>query len=237
MNRLKTRWTAWPAALLLVLSLSGAAGASALISFKQPATHVVQTSDQDEDGDQGEATDDQDADADEDADEAPDTDVEDQDTEDAQLPTAEQLAECGVEPQAEDQSHGEYVSGVAKSDAEGGDVDGDNDNHGFCVSAAARGLFNEETETEDTTQQTECSATEDTTDVEDQDVETASNHGASVSEVAKDPSQVDLTPGGQCNHGGAVSKAAHDKGDEARANKAKNGLEHGKRHGRGHRPS
>jgi hypothetical protein len=68
-------------------------------------------------------------------------------------------------------------------------------------------------------------------DVEDEDVhqdETATdNHGAAVSAVAKDAARVDLTAGGQCTHGGAVSKAAHDKAEAAKraANKAQKARE------------
>jgi hypothetical protein len=211
MNRLRTRWTAWPIALLMVLSLSGVAGASALISFKQPATHVAQTSDEDEDGDdQGENAEDQgdDEKADEDADEAPeaDKDVEDQDSEDAaKLPTAEDLAKCATDTVTEadllprdGESHGEYVSRIAHSDA----TAGPNDNHGFCVSAAARGLFEAPTEeTPPTTEQptTECNGWLEQPPAED------TGHGEFVSQVAQDKEAVG---GPHNNHGYCVSRAA-----------------------------
>jgi hypothetical protein len=214
MNRLRTRWTAWPIALLMVLSLSGVAGASALISFKQPATHVAQTSEEDEDGDeQGENAEEQvDEDADEDANEAPEADeqdVEDQDSEDAaKLPTAEDLAECATETLTEEdlvqrdgESHGEYVSRIAHSDATGGP----NDNHGFCVSAAARGLFEalaeEDEETPPTTEQpeTECNGWLEQPPAE------GTGHGEFVSQVAKDKEAVG---GPHNNHGYCVSRAA-----------------------------
>jgi len=214
MNRLRTRWTAWPIALLMVLSLSGVAGASALISFKQPATHVAQTSDDDQDGDnQAEDADDQgndeDAETDEDANEAPETDeqdVEDQDSGDVkQLPTAAELATCATDTvTAEDllpregESHGQYVSRIAQSDVSGGPKD----NHGFCVSAAARGLFEAPTaETPPTTEQptTECNGWLDQPPAE------GTGHGEFVSQVAQDKEAVG---GPHNNHGSCVSRAA-----------------------------
>lgn len=246
MNRLRTRWTAWPIALLMVLSLSGVAGASALISFKQPATHVAQTSDEDEDGDeQGENAenqgDDENADADEDADEAPDSDeqdVEDQDSGDSKLPTAEDLAGCATDTVTEadllprdDESKGQYVSRIARSDVTGGP----NDNHGFCVSAAARGLFEalaEETEeTPPTTEQAEpeCKGWLEQPPAEDV------SHGGFVSQVAGDKEAVG---GPHNNHGYCVSRAARgdfnneDTTEESSDADATEECEAGKGHGK-----
>jgi hypothetical protein len=219
MNRLRTRWTAWPAALLLVLSFSGVAGAAALIS-NGPAAPALENSavakailaalgvrnDDDEDAEQAPA---EDVDSDEDTGEATDedADVEDQDSADAAtVPTAEELAECATDTVTEEdllpregESHGDYVARIA------GDVTivgGDPERHGFCVSAAARGLFEEATETDDATQQPE-QTDEECNGLLKESLAAGLSHGEYVSMVAGSDA---VGPDG--NHGYCVSRAA-----------------------------
>jgi hypothetical protein len=230
MNRLRTRWTAWPAALLLVLSISGVAGASALIS-SGPAAPALEKSavarailaalgvENDDNEDAAQAPDedagtDEDADTDEDANQAPDSDdadVEDEDADDAKLPTAEELAECATDTLTEEdllpregESHGPYVSRIAHSDAVGPDG-----NHGFCVSAAARGLFEELLEETPPTAETPPTEEPEQTDEEcngllKESLAADLSHSEFVTMVAHDKDAV----GPDGNHGYCVSRAA-----------------------------
>jgi hypothetical protein len=86
-------------------------------------------------------------------------------------------------------NHGQCVRVVAMGD----DTGGPNDNHGWAVSEAARFTCSEDSDAEDAEEPEEAS-------VDGQ----PDNHGACVSQVAKDP----VVGGPKDNHGGAVSGAA-----------------------------
>jgi hypothetical protein len=117
-ERLRTRWTAIVAALLLLLAVAGVAGATHLARPSTVGASHVQAAPgaegQDEDAN---AAEDQDTDANETEDTATDTNADSPD-------------EAGAQGE-----HGAAVSAVAHSDA----VGGKNDNHGGAVSAVARG--------------------------------------------------------------------------------------------------
>lgn len=114
MERLRTRWTAIVAALLLLLAVAGVAGATHLAQPSTVGAPHVQSApgahDQDEDADE---TDDQDTDGNE--------------TEDTDAGSPDEDGAQG--------EHGAAVSAVAQSDA----IGGPNDNHGGAVSEVARG--------------------------------------------------------------------------------------------------
>ena len=238
MDRLKTRWTAWLAALLLVLSVSGVAGASALISFNGPAASALENSavalalkaalgaDDEDEGDAN--TGDEDADDSDDGEQpkAPDGEEGD-DEEDAAkaAPTQEELQSCVEDlddpaeaAPAEGESHGDYVSRIA------GDktiVGGPNDNHGFCVSAAARGLFGEAAD--DGTDAAAAAAPTDEElascageggDVSSLSRQEGESHGDYVSRIAGDVTIVGGPAGKKPNHGFCVSAAARGLFDE-----------------------
>ena len=113
------------------------------------------------------------------------------------------------------------TSEAAKSDR----IGGKNCNHGGYVSGVAK-ADDEDAEDEDDEAKAECEAASDEeTETPDEDAETPAEepapedgavapnaHGKAVSEVAKS----DAVGGKNCNHGGAVSEAAHaDKAEKA----------------------
>ena len=109
----------------------------------------------------------------------------------------------GAPENAPADNHGAVVSTVAQDETQ---VGGENDNHGGAVSTVARGTHGPDADAEATGA--------DATDAEE--VAPTDNHGAVVSAVAKDKTQVG---GKNNNHGGAVSEAAHgDHGPNEHAN-------------------
>ena len=115
MERIRIRWAAFVAALLLIVSMAGVAGATYLAQPSAVGAPHVQAAPVAEDADQ-----DTDEDTDEDSDTNEDTD---------------QVTGTDADSDGSQGEHGAAVSAVAQSDA----VGGPNDNHGGAVSAVARG--------------------------------------------------------------------------------------------------
>jgi hypothetical protein len=120
--------------------------------------------------------------------------------------------------------HGAAVSTVAKDHTL---VGGKHNNHGGAVSTVARAAHGPESD--ETTTEDETAPDADTTETP------KTNHGAAVSAVAKDETQVG---GKNNNHGGAVSAAAHGThGPNSHANKhanENNANEHANEHANKH---
>jgi hypothetical protein len=193
LTRLRTTWLAAGGATLLVLSLTGIVGATALVLVAAPqllptVEEPADTTATFEDADGNNVDDDcQDA-------------VEPN-------PTAAASAAAAVDTNGDGTIS---TSEAAQSDRTGGT----NCNHGGYVSTVSRDL--DEADEDGDAPKEECSSetpTETTTDTTtDTTVDEAPNaHGKAVMEVAQDK---DAVGGKNCNHGGAVSEVAKDKGDK-----------------------
>ncbi len=237
MERLRSRWTAGAGALLLVLSLSGAAGAAALISSVGPTAGSLEKS-----AGRGQVAEkDRDAGATETPDRGTDTQTEDVEGEDAAQAGAEDAARrpsregtvatdgcqtpdtgaAVTDPQSSAEpgataNQGSSVSQVARDKSM---VGGPHQNHGYCVSRAAHGV-GAEPSPEQANAPSECGtgATSTKPGTGGQQ-DAARNHGAVVSAVARSDAVAQKTDatgqvveGSTCNHGHAVSAVARGKG-------------------------
>jgi hypothetical protein len=211
LTRLRTTWLAAGGATLLVLSLTGIVGATAMVLVAAP--QVLPTAEEPADT----TATFQDADGNNVDDDCQVT-VEPNETAAASAAAAVDLNGDGTISTSE----------AAQSDRTGGT----NCNHGGYVSTVAR----ESDEDADAPEADQCSSdttgteTDTTTAETDTTVDEAPNaHGKAVSAVAQDETAVG---GKNCNHGGAVSEVAKNKGhgkpDADRKEKQKHGHGHNK---------
>jgi hypothetical protein len=195
LTRLRTTWLAAGGATLLVLSLTGIVGATALVLVAAPT--VIPTVEEPADTT------------------ATFEDADGNNVDDDCQETVEANETAAASAQAAFDANGDgtiSTSEAAQSDRTGGT----NCNHGGYVSSVSRNL-DEAADEDDAPKDDQCSSetpTETETDTTETDttVDEAPNaHGKAVSKVAQ---ETDAVGGKNCNHGGAVSEVAKDKGDK-----------------------
>jgi hypothetical protein len=204
--RLRTTWLAAGGATLLVLSMTGIVGATALVLVAAP--QVLPTAEQPADTT------------------ATFEDLDGNNVDDACQAAVEPNPTAAASAQAAVDTNGDGVISTTEA-AHSARTGGKNCNHGGYVSQVARASDAPTDENADAPTTNDCSsgtptdsgtdttttATTDTTTetgTTDTTAEAPNAHGKAVSKVAQDETAIG---GKNCNHGGAVSEVAKNKGD------------------------
>jgi len=221
LTRLRTTWLAAGGATLLVLSLTGIVGATAMVLVAAPQVLPTVEEPADttltfEDADGNNVDDDCQETVEPNETAAASAAAAVDENGDGKISTSE--AAHSDRTGGKNCNHGGYVSTVAREPDEASDESADTPTANECSSGAA-------TDTQSETDTTTTATTE--TDVT---VDEAPNaHGKAVAKVAQDETAVG---GKNCNHGGAVSEVAknktHGKPDADRKEKQKHGHGHNK---------